>query len=133
MFVVPNIVCGTRAIEEEDVSRNSGVGRKHPIGEANNSVQVEFLEKLLLDTQAHTITEKNAVRNVTSLIGGDIACRRQIEKSPLAQIEMSLSTVSVGEYWADDGDCGEPDGDRPDERVARSGGWQDQRSPRHRR
>src|SRR5260370_9432879 len=53
-------------------------------------------------------------------------CRRQIEKSPLAQIEMSLSTVLDGEHWADDGDCDEPDGDRPDERVARSGGWQDQ-------
>src|ERR1700724_1984029 len=51
-----------------------------------------------------------------------------IEKSPLAQIEMSLSAVSVGEHWADDGDCDEPDGDRPDERVARSGGWQDQGS-----
>ena len=47
-------------------------------------------------------------------------CRRQIEKSPLAQIEMSLSTVLVGEFWADDGDCDEPDGDRPDERVAGS-------------
>src|ERR1035437_4890789 len=55
-----------------------------------------------------------------------VACRRQIEKSPLAQIEMSLSAVSVGEHWADDGDYDEPDGDRPDERVARSGGWQDQ-------
>src|ERR1700674_1089000 len=54
------------------------------------------------------------------------ACRRQIEKSPLAQIEMSLSTVLDGENWADDGDCDEPDGDRPDERVTRSGGWQDQ-------
>jgi hypothetical protein len=53
-------------------------------------------------------------------------CRRQIEKSPLAQIEMSLSTVLDGEHWADDGDCDEPDGDRPDERVTRSGGWQDQ-------
>src|ERR1700692_3485407 len=55
-------------------------------------------------------------------------CRRQIEKSPLAQIEMSLSTVLVGEFWADDGDCDEPDGDRPDERVAGSGGEQDQSS-----
>src|SRR5438046_5092011 len=54
------------------------------------------------------------------------ACRRQIEKSPLAQIEMSLSTVSVGEHWADDGDYDEPDGDRPDERVAGSGSEQDQ-------
>jgi len=36
-------------------------------------------------------------------------CRRQIEKSPLAQIEMSLSTVLVGEFWADDGDYDEPD------------------------
>src|SRR6266849_3244424 len=53
-------------------------------------------------------------------------CRRQIEKSPLAQIEMSLSTVSVGEHWADDGDYDEPDGDRPDERAAGSGGSQDQ-------
>src|SRR5437870_11269399 len=53
-------------------------------------------------------------------------CRRQIEKSPLAQIVMSLSTVLDGEHWADDGDCDEPDGDRPDERVTRSGGWQDQ-------
>src|SRR5258706_2214768 len=53
-------------------------------------------------------------------------CRRQIEKSPLAQIEMSLSTVLVGEFWADDGDYDEPDGDRPDERVAGSGGEQDQ-------
>src|SRR5450756_2530315 len=56
----------------------------------------------------------------------NVRCRRQIEKSPLAQIEMSLSAVSVGEHWADDGDYDEPDGDRPDERVARSGGWQDQ-------
>src|SRR5882724_7310261 len=55
-------------------------------------------------------------------------CRRQIETSPLAQIEMSLSTVSVGGHGADDGDYDEPDGDRPDERVARSGGWQDQGS-----
>src|SRR3954452_1662640 len=54
----------------------------------------------------------------------------QIEKSPLAQIEMSLSAVSVGEHWADDGDYDEPDGDRPDECVARSGGWQDQGSRR---
>jgi hypothetical protein len=46
------------------------------------------------------------------------ACRRQIEKSLLAQIEMSLSTASVGEYWADDGDYDEPDGDRPDGRLA---------------
>src|SRR5258705_10200797 len=39
---------------------------------------------------------------------------------------MSLSTVLVGEFWADDSDCDEPDGDRPDERVAGSGCKQDQ-------
>src|SRR6202023_2596006 len=69
-------------------------------------------------------------------LGADAACRRQIEKSSLAQIEksslaqieMSLSTVLVGEFWADDGDCDEPDGDRPDERVAGFGGEQDQSS-----
>jgi hypothetical protein len=56
----------------------------------------------------------------------NINCRRQIEKSPLTQIEISLSTGLDGEHWADYGDCDEPDGDRPDERVTRSGGWQDQ-------
>src|SRR6266403_5235089 len=68
-------------------------------------------------------------RSVRSSITAHYAnetCRRQIEKSPLAQIEMSLSTVLVGEFWADDGDCDEPDGDRPDERVAGSGCAQDQ-------
>src|SRR5260221_12030081 len=39
---------------------------------------------------------------------------------------MSPSTALDGEHWANDGDCDEPDGDRPDERVARSSGWQDQ-------
>src|SRR5436309_10236362 len=64
----------------------------------------------------HSITANNA----------NALCRRQIEKSPLAQIAMSLSTVLVGEFWADDGDCDEPDGDRPDERVGGSGCEQDQ-------
>ena len=53
-------------------------------------------------------------------------CRRQVEKSPLAQIEMSLSPILDGVFWADDGDCDEPDGDRPDERIAGSGCKQDQ-------
>ena len=41
------------------------------------------------------------------------SCRRQIEKSPLAQIEMSLSPVfdSDVEVAADDGDFDEPFGD----------------------
>src|SRR2546430_17128846 len=49
-------------------------------------------------------------------------CRRQIEKSPLAPIAMSLSTGLVGEFWADDGDYDEPDGDLPDGRVAGASG-----------
>src|SRR5215471_1696680 len=73
---------------------------------------------------------ENAVRSsgLSSIIDSlrPIDCRRQIEKSPLAQKEMSLSTVLVGEFWADDGDCDEPDGDRPDERVAGSSGGQSQ-------
>src|SRR5712675_1874741 len=72
-------------------------------------------------------------RNTSSfhnIRSAQITCRRQIEKSPLAQIEMSLSTVLVGEFWADDGDYDEPDGDRPDERVAGSGGEQDQSNGR---
>src|SRR6266850_7912008 len=54
--------------------------------------------------------------------------RRQIEKSPLAQIEMSLSPVfdSDGEVAADDGDFDEPFGDRSDDCSAGSGGGSDQ-------
>src|SRR5882724_5400298 len=76
------------------------------------------LQRPLCTTRSHSITVHYT----------KATCRRQIEKSPLAQIEMSLSTVLVGEFWADDGDCDEPDGDRPDERVARSGCEQDQSS-----
>jgi hypothetical protein len=32
---------------------------------------------------------------------------------------MSLSTVLVGEFWADDGDYDEPDGDRPERKHKR--------------
>src|ERR1700681_4793637 len=55
-------------------------------------------------------------------------CRRQIEKSLLAQIEMSLSPVfdSDGEVAADDGDFDEPFGDRSDDCSAGSGGGSDQ-------
>ena len=63
-------------------------------------------------------------RSITGQYAND-ECRRQTEKSPFAQIELSLSTISVGEYWADAGDYDEPDGDRPDERIARSDVRQD--------
>src|SRR5713101_2998385 len=53
-------------------------------------------------------------------------CHADATGSCRRQIEMSRSTVSVGEHWADDGDYDEPDGDRPDERAAGSGGSQDQ-------
>src|ERR1022692_3528476 len=54
-------------------------------------------------------------------------CRRPIDKSPLAQIQMSPCAV-FGMAWgaADDGDYDEPFGDRSDERFARSGGQPDQ-------
>src|SRR5674476_440643 len=57
----------------------------------------------------------------------NLACRRPIEKSPLAQIQMSPCAV-FGVAWgaADDGDYDEPFGDRSDERFARSGGRPDQ-------
>ncbi len=83
-----------------------------------------LIVELLFGTLGLVPAERNA-RVVDATITWDYTswlCRRQIEKSPLAQIEMSLSTVLVGEFWADDGDYDdEPDGDRPDERVAGSG------------
>jgi hypothetical protein len=48
-------------------------------------------------------------QNVTSLNGADRQCRRPIEMSPLAQLEMSLSPFFVWAWVAaDDGDCDEP-------------------------
>ena len=73
---------------------------------------------LIRDGPRHSITSRSA----------NGCCRRQIEKSPLAPIEMSLSPVfeSDGELAADDGDFDEPFGDRSDERFARSGRGADQ-------
>jgi hypothetical protein len=58
----------------------------------------------------------------------NLICRRPIEKSPLAPLEMSLSPVFErhGEVTADDGDCDEPRGDQSDGRPTRSGGEPDQ-------
>ena len=69
--------------------------------------------------------QASPVSNVSHM---KVHCRRQIEKSPLAPIEMSLSPVfeSDGELAADDGDFDEPFGDRSDERFARSGRGADQ-------
>src|SRR5258705_11952768 len=86
-------------------------------------VAVSWLLRFGLQTQAVPRVKRSL--SITAHYANNL-CRRQIEKSPLAQIEMSLSTVLVGEFWADDGDYDEPDGDRPDERVAGSGGEQDQ-------
>src|SRR6266550_2320900 len=67
-------------------------------------------------------------RNSITSRSANASCRRPIEKSPLAPIEMSLSPVFEpdGELAADDGDLDEPFGDRSDERSARSGGGSDQ-------
>src|SRR5467141_2736582 len=85
----------------------------------------ELGRRTFADVQIGSALPPSIGRSITAHCANAV-CRRQIEKSPLAQIEMSLSTVLVGEFWADDGDCDEPDGDRPDERVAGSGCEQDQ-------
>src|SRR5918993_223772 len=55
-------------------------------------------------------------------------CRSPIEMSPLSPFQMSLSAPrrgGVGERGSDDGDCDEPQRDRPDARAQGSGGWPD--------
>jgi hypothetical protein len=81
-------------IQTIDIAQGGSDKRAHCLGKTR-SKQAEILASLFSPSFSQVLRM--------------VACRRQIEKSPLAQIEMSLSTASVGEYWADDGDYDEPD------------------------
>ena len=95
-----------RRLRQAHRRRNREVGQGDPGGQHQAGVIRGIPAR-------YSITSRSANRG----------CRRQIEKSPLAQIEMSLSPVfeSDGELAADDGDFDEPFGDRSDECTARSG------------
>ena len=61
LFVIPDFARRAGAVEEQDVRRDAGVGREHAVGQADDGVQVEFLEQFFLDAGAHAIAEQRAV------------------------------------------------------------------------
>src|SRR5438876_63231 len=52
LLIVPDVLRRPRAIEEEDIRWDAGVWRKHPVGQADDSVEVELLEQLFLNPGA---------------------------------------------------------------------------------
>ena len=61
LLVVPDVFCGTGAIEEEKIRRNARVGSKDAVGEADDGVEIEVFEQFFLDAGADTIAEQRAV------------------------------------------------------------------------
>ena len=57
LLVIPDFACRAGAVEEQQVRRDAGVGRKHAVRQPDDGVQVEFLEQFFLDAGAHAIAE----------------------------------------------------------------------------
>lgn len=43
LLVLPDFLRRSRTVKEQEIGRNAGIGRKYPIGQADNGVEVEFL------------------------------------------------------------------------------------------
>ena len=52
LLVIPDLACRAGAVEEQDVRRDAGVRRKDAVGQADDGVEVEFLEQFFLDAGA---------------------------------------------------------------------------------
>ena len=61
LFVIPDFPRRAGAVEEQQVRRDARVGREHAVGQADDGVEVEFLEQFFLDARAHAVAEQRAV------------------------------------------------------------------------
>ena len=61
LLVIPDVLRRPGAIEEEQVGRDAGVRGEDAVGQPDDGVQVEFVEKLLLDAGANAVAEQRAV------------------------------------------------------------------------
>lgn len=61
LFVVPDFLCRSTPVEEQQIGRNAGVGREHAAREPYNRVQIELFEQFLLDSSADAVAEQRAV------------------------------------------------------------------------
>jgi hypothetical protein len=57
VLVIPNLICWTGAIEEEDIGGNAGIRGENSVRQPNNSVEIELLEQFLLDAGADAVAE----------------------------------------------------------------------------
>lgn len=51
-LVMPELARWPGAVEEQEVRRDAGVGREHPVKQPDDGVEVEVLEQPLLDASA---------------------------------------------------------------------------------
>ncbi len=74
VLVIPDLFCRSGAVEEEQVRRNTRIGCKYTVRQADNGVEAEFFEEFLLDTDADAVSEQGAVGNDDGGPGGS-TCR----------------------------------------------------------
>lgn len=61
LFVVPDLPGRPSTVEEEEVGGDAGIGGEDPVGEADDGVEVELLEELLLNPGADAVAEQGAI------------------------------------------------------------------------
>src|SRR5579871_1323475 len=61
LLVVPDIACVTRAIKEEDVGGNTGIGGEDTIWQSQDGMEVEVAEEFFFDTHGDTIAEEGTI------------------------------------------------------------------------
>ena len=70
LFVIPDLAGRAGAVEEQDVGGDAGVGGKDTVGQADDGVEVEFLEEFFLDASADTIAKQGAIGDDHGGAGG---------------------------------------------------------------
>src|SRR5205807_575246 len=80
LLVIPDLSRWAYLLEEEKVGCDGGVRRKYSIGEADDRVQIEAFQEILLDPCRHSIPEKDA-------IGDDHAAAASSLQTPHDELE----------------------------------------------
>ena len=61
LLIIPDVLRRPGTVEKQNVRRNARVGRKDSVGQANNRVEVEVLQKFLLDPGANAVAKERSV------------------------------------------------------------------------
>ena len=63
MFVIPDMLGRSAAVEEQDVGGDASVGGECAVRQTDDGVKVELFQEILLDAGADAITEERAIWN----------------------------------------------------------------------